>query len=143
VHFVKTGGVLLPDTYTATLVSGSNAFCDTTGALLDGNGDGTAATTTSRRRTRCWRTRATTLTLPDFARGPTQSVDVLANAGPAGNVNGPAGYPGTPAIYAQGLPISIIDGTGVTSVDFELEYDPTMLTITNVLPITSTLRVGL
>ncbi len=40
--FVKTGGPLAADTYTVTLVSGSNAFRDArSGELLDGNGDGT------------------------------------------------------------------------------------------------------
>ena len=40
--FVATGGVLAPDSYSVFFVSGSNAFKeDGTGALLDGNADGT------------------------------------------------------------------------------------------------------
>jgi len=40
--FVKTGGVLAPDTYTLTLRSAANGFVDTVGRLLDGNDDGVA-----------------------------------------------------------------------------------------------------
>ena len=39
--FVKTGGVLAADTYTVTLVSGADAWQDTSGALLDGDGNNT------------------------------------------------------------------------------------------------------
>ena len=39
--FIKTGGVLAPDTYTVTCAV-LNGFKDTAGLLLDGNGDGTA-----------------------------------------------------------------------------------------------------
>ncbi|MCY2987972.1 MAG: S8 family serine peptidase, partial [Planctomycetota bacterium] len=70
VTFIKTGGVLDPDTYTVTLVSGANAFRDTAGNLLDGNGDGTAGD--------AYQTNVTVtapavnsirVSLPDFARG--------------------------------------------------------------------------
>ena len=40
ITFIKTAGLLAPDTYTITLYSGANAFESTTGALLDGIGNG-------------------------------------------------------------------------------------------------------
>ena len=40
VTFIRTAGILAPDTYTLTLYSGANAFESTTGALLDGLGNG-------------------------------------------------------------------------------------------------------
>src|SRR5262249_52888410 len=41
VTFIQTGGLLAPDTYTATLRSAANGFRTPAGLLLDGNGDGT------------------------------------------------------------------------------------------------------
>ena len=38
--FLKTGGILASDSYTATLRSSASGFHDATGHLLDGNGDG-------------------------------------------------------------------------------------------------------
>ena len=96
VNFVKTGGVLAPGTYSLILRGADNGFRNTGGEALDGDGDqqpggdftGTVQVTAASARV---------ISLPDFARGPGQTVDVPATAG--------------------GLPLKISDGTGVLSVD--------------------------
>ncbi|MFI5378323.1 MAG: PKD domain-containing protein [Tepidisphaerales bacterium] len=110
-HFIKTGGVLLPDAYTATLASRPDGWVDTRGEQLDGNADGiaggdyvaqfTVAASSSR-----------IVSLSDFARGPGQAVNLPATG--------------------SGLPIRISDGTGVTSVQLTLGYDASILAINNV-----------
>ena len=116
--FVKTSGVLAPDSYTLTLRSAANGFRDTGGALLDGDADGVAGGDFVRSflvspppgdRV--------TVSLPNFARGPQQPVNLPAN----GN---------------SGLPISFSDGNGITSASFQLRYNPALLTISdaNVAP---------
>ena len=42
IEFIKTGGILAPDTYTVALRSAENGLEGTTGELLDGNNDGNA-----------------------------------------------------------------------------------------------------
>jgi hypothetical protein len=109
VAFIKTGGPLLPDTYSVTLRSAIDGFKASDGRLLDGDGDDVeggdyVATLTVDPDA------APVISLPDFARGPGQPVDV-----PATEV---------------GLPIRISDAAGVESVDLTLRYDPARLTIT-------------
>ena len=117
--FVKTGGVLAADTYTVTLVSGANAWEDQSGSLLDGEYSGTLPSgngvaggnfvitfTVAPSSDRV-------VSLPDFARGAGQPVNV-----PATGTN---------------LPISIDNAAGVTAVDVWVQYDPTLLHISNAL----------
>jgi hypothetical protein len=106
--FVKTGGVLAPDTYTVTLDSANNGFKDLSGNLLDGNNDGTAGDNFVTSFT-VDSSSAVVVGLPDFARGPGQVINV----------------PGT----ASGLPITLSDGTGITSVSLTLSYDPALLIV--------------
>jgi hypothetical protein len=104
--FIKTGGPLPPGNYSVTLRSATNGFKDTDGHPLDGDGDGveggdfvttvTVLATTNR-----------VLTLPDFARGPGQPVNI-----PATN---------------SGIPVVLSDGAGVVAVQFEVDYDPTLI----------------
>ncbi|MCY2990669.1 MAG: S8 family serine peptidase [Planctomycetota bacterium] len=110
VTFIKTGGVLVPDTYTVTLVSGAKAFRDPAGNLLDGNGDGTAGDD--------YRTNLTvsapaantiTVSLPDFVRGYGQPVNLPANDS------------------AAGIPLQLSDGLHVSRVQLTLHYDPSLL----------------
>ena len=101
--FVKTGGVLAPDTYTLTLRSASNGVQDTFAGLLDGNNDGNpgdAYTTTFIVAP----SSAVVVGIPDFARGPGQSVNVPATG--------------------NGLPLTINNGTGVTSISLTVAYNP-------------------
>jgi hypothetical protein len=111
--FVKTGGPLMPDMYTVTLRSGLDGLRAEDGSLLDGNqtsGGGdpyTAAFTIAPNG-------LPTVSLPDFARGPGQEVNV-----PGGGA---------------GIPLRISNGLGVNSVDLVFAYDPSLLTITAITP---------
>ena len=107
--FLPTGGPLAPDTYTVTLRSAADGLRDTAGGLLDGDGDGTPgghyiATFTVAASA------ARVVSVPDFARGPGQPVDLPATG--------------------AGLPIRLDDGAGVTSARLVLAYDPSLLVIT-------------
>ena len=118
--FVKTGGPLAADTYTVTLVSGSNAFRDArSGELLDGNGDGTVGDNYTTTFTVASYSGDRIVSLPDFARGPEQSVDFSQT------VIGDNGLD-------VGLPIRISDGTNVTSASVTVDYNPELLNITGV-----------
>ena len=113
ITFVKTGGVLVPDTYTLTLRSAANGFRDLSGGSLDGNGDGTPGDNETTTFTVA-PSSARIVAIPDFARGPGQAVNV-------------------PAATGNGLPLTISDGTGVTSISLTLTYNPALLTITGAI----------
>lgn len=118
--FVKTGGVLAADTYTLTLFSGAHtpavggsiAFQDSAGADLDGDGDtvpgddyvSTFVVVPPPR----------TLGLPDFARGPGQAVDLSPTTTGPGTLE---------------LPVTLSDANGVYAIDFDLRFDPTVLSL--------------
>jgi autotransporter-associated beta strand protein len=110
-RFVKTGGLLAPDTYTVTLASRSDGWKDLRGETLDGNADGVEALTGDDYVTTFTVSEAAgaMVGLPDFARGPGQTVNVPATG--------------------TGLPIRITGGTGATSVSLELAYNPADLTV--------------
>ncbi|MBE2260556.1 MAG: cadherin-like domain-containing protein, partial [Rhodobacteraceae bacterium] len=110
--FLRTGDVLAPDTYTVRLESGTSAFRDLAGGSLDGNGDGLAGDAFE--SSFIVAASGRTLSLPDFMRGPGQSVDLTA---PSQN-----GL----------LPLYLSDGAGVTSVEFTLRYDPADLVVQSV-----------
>ncbi|HYV35383.1 MAG TPA: cohesin domain-containing protein, partial [Gemmataceae bacterium] len=117
--FIKTGvgttglfaGVLPAGAYTVTFRSATDGFVEPGGALLDGNGDGVAGDDY-----------VTTfvvaapsgvfVSVADFARGP-DAASVI-------NV---------PNTTTNGIPITLNNGSGVTSGQFVLHYDPTLLTI--------------
>ena len=130
--FVKTGGPLTGDNYTVTLVSGDQAFEDTlfgnppgdpsgdafenNGNDLDGDGfmgqgDGVAGGNFVRTFPVVIVGGTPIVSMPDFARGPGQMVDLTANNG--SDVT---------------LPVRAT-GTNVFSVDFDLVYDTRLLTI--------------
>jgi hypothetical protein len=111
--FIKTAGLLEPDTYTVTLHSGATALRDTAGRLLDGNADevdgGDYVTTFVVSPSPA---NAVTVSLPDVTRGYGQPVNL------------PADNP------AAGLPLTIHHGQNVGRVEFELRYDSRLLAIT-------------
>ncbi|MCY2987439.1 MAG: S8 family serine peptidase, partial [Planctomycetota bacterium] len=108
--FIKTGGPLEPDTYTVTLRSDDKAFRDTAGNLLDGNGDGTAGDACTKTVTVAARpASAVTVSLPDFARGYGQPVNLPANN------------------LAAGIPLQISEAFGVSRVQLTLLYAPSLL----------------
>jgi hypothetical protein len=109
VNFIKTGGLLVADNYTVTLLSATNGFKDLLGNLLDGNGDGvpgdnyvsqfTVAPSTNR-----------VVSLPGFARGPGQFVTI--------------------PVTNSGIPLTINEGTNALSVSLTVQYDTNLLKIT-------------
>lgn len=111
VTFVKTAGVLVPDTYTLTLRSAANAFQDLFANLLDGDSNGTAGGDYVRTLVvDPPAANEVTLSVGDFARGPAQPVNLPANV-------------------ATGLPVSFSNGEGITLANFQLRYNPALLTI--------------
>jgi len=111
-RFVRTGQPLAADSYTVTVRSGGDAFRDAVGSL-DGNGDGTAgdnfvggfvvAASSAPR-----------LSIPDFARGPGQPVNLPATG--------------------LGIPVTLTNGVGLDSLAFDLHFDPVILNVTAALP---------
>lgn len=121
--FVKTGGPLAADTYTVTLRSAANGIVDQAlDELLDGefngtfpSGNGTAGgdfvfsfTVAAPQNL--------VVSLPDFARGPTQELQSPAT--------------GSGVALTAGLPIRFSQTAGVTSFSMTITYDPALLTIT-------------
>ena len=126
-RFVKTGGPLAPDTYTLTLRSAADGIIDTRGRLLDGDDDGTPGGDSVTTLTVAGPL-ARVLSLPDVVRGPGQPVNIPATV--------------------SGIPIRLSDGTGVESLQFTLNYDPALLTLSDAtlaasLPAGSTLVANL
>jgi hypothetical protein len=109
--WVVTGGVLSEGSYTVTLASRTDGWKDVReGELLDGDGNGTVGDDYSESFTVDAVT-APVVGLPDFTRGACQPVDVPATS--------------------TGLPISISDGTGVTSISLQLDYNYDLLHVTD------------
>jgi subtilisin family serine protease len=108
--FVKTGGPLPTDTYTVDLrSSATNGIRTASGhAALDGHGDGTPGDdyTTTFSNTAA----AVSVGVPDFMRGPGQSVVVPASGG-------------------TGLPVQVSNAAGVKNASFTVRFNPNMLSI--------------
>ncbi|WP_286177822.1 beta strand repeat-containing protein [Rhodopirellula sp. JC639] len=118
VTFLATGGPLAADTYTVTLRSASDGFKDLAdGELLDGDDDSVAGGNYVDTFTISGGGDLI-VSLPDFVRGPTQTVQV------------PAG--GSGVELPDGLPIQLSDADGVTSVTLTIEYDSDLLDISGV-----------
>jgi len=138
IKFIPSGGPLAADTYTIVLRGGDDGFKSTLGGGLEGNpvvvntvslltsfesltggiGSTPATPTGSGVYTTTFTvpaaaTNAVTVSAPDFVRGKGQPVNV-------------------PASSMSGMPIAISSGQNVTGVDFELHYNPDLLTITGV-----------
>ncbi len=109
--FVSTTGLLPADSYTLALRSAADGFRDTAAMLLDGDANGIAGGDYVTNFTVIApATNTVTLSVPNFARGPQQAVNIPANA-------------------TTGLPLSFSNGGGITSASFELRYNPALLTI--------------
>ena len=111
--FVKSGGVLAPDTYTLTIASRSDSLVDVVNRPLDSNGDGhfgddyvlVFAVQPSV---------TPVLSIDEFARGPGQQINL-------------------PAVdTTAGIPVRISNGAAVREVAFTLAYNPALLNITDV-----------
>ena len=114
ITFLTTGGPLPADTYAVRLRSAANGFHTPAGDLLDGNGDGTPGDNYVNTFV-VPPSSAPVVSVPDFARGPGQSVNVPADG--------------------SGLPLTLSNGAGVTSVTLTLLYDPALLRLTGVTPL--------
>ncbi len=128
--FVATGGPLPADTYTLTLRSAANGFKDQAGGLLDGNGDDTPGGDYVRVFTAA--PHAVTVGLPDFARGPGQTIDV------------PATSPHLPLVLNDDRSA----GPAVVQVDATINYDPAVFHVTDAIlgpdaPVGSTLTADM
>jgi Right handed beta helix region/Cohesin domain len=113
-HFVATGGVLAPDTYSVDLASRANGWTDSNGSPLDGLATGVAGSGDYTNTFVVAAPTAPVLSLPDFARGPGQSVNV--------NADGTARTPN--------LPVHLSDAGGLRSLSFEIDFDPSLLNLT-------------
>ena len=105
--FIKTGGPLVPDTYTLTIFSRPDSIVDLDDGILDGDGDGleggdfvTQFTITA--------SGDRVISIPDFVRGPNQAVDMGEG----------------------GIPVSIDNADGLTSFAFTVNFDDTILDVT-------------
>jgi len=117
--FLKTGGVLAPDTYTLTIASRYDSFVDLFGRPLDGNGDGRSGDDylfgdDYRLVFVVGPSNSPVLSIGEFARGPGQAVNLPASDSTAG------------------IPVRISNGSSVRDVDFTLGYDPTLLSVLDV-----------
>jgi hypothetical protein len=110
-RYVARGGILPAGTYTLTVLGGATGWLTVDGRQLDGNSDGVTGDAFTQTITMA-ATTSPIVSLPDFARGPGQSVNIPTSA--------------------SGLPVRISDAAGLTRVELELTYDPTLLTITGV-----------
>ncbi|MBK8017635.1 MAG: right-handed parallel beta-helix repeat-containing protein [Betaproteobacteria bacterium] len=108
--FVKTGTGLTAGNYTLRIESGALALVDLEGVSLDGNLDGT----TGDAYQTAFAVAAPTarISIADFVRGPEQGANVSGTTG--------------------GVPVRITGAGNFTQAEFELHYDPSMLTITGV-----------
>ncbi|HXG11885.1 MAG TPA: Calx-beta domain-containing protein, partial [Gemmataceae bacterium] len=111
ITFIKTGGLLAPDTYTVTFRSGSDGFKGAGGGPLDGNANGLGTpggnhvvtfTITS--------VPAAVVSVPDFARGPDQAVNVPADS--------------------SGLPLRLTSAGGVRTISLRVVHSTSLLSIT-------------
>ncbi len=124
VIFVATGGPLPVDTYTVTLRAAADGFTDlASGQLIDGDGDGTAGGDFVNTFTVDPVT-PVVVSLPDFARGPGQPIDVP----PVDLVETPVDD------VTPGLPIRVTDADGIQSVTLTVLYDPELLDIVAASP---------
>ena len=112
ITFVQRDGPLAADTYTVTLFSRPDGFRDLAGQLLDGDGDGTPGDDYAAPFTIAPSPLSeVVLSIADFARGYGQTVNL-------------------PTVTDVGIPLTLSTGQDVSSVDFDLRYDPALLTIT-------------
>jgi hypothetical protein len=129
ITFVTTSGHLPPDNYTVFVRSAANGLRDLDGGLLDGDANGTAGGSfTSSFTVTAPAANAVIVDIPNFARGPQQNVNL-------------------PASGTSGIPISLSNGSGVTSATLEIRYNPALLNITSAnvsagLPVGATVNLN-
>jgi hypothetical protein len=110
VTFIATSGVLPADTYTYVLRSAADGFETASGTLLTGT-DGNLGDNVTGTFTVLPTPGAVTVSLPSFARGPNQPVNV-------------------PAMATTGIPLTVSQASGITSLVVDIDYNPALLNIT-------------
>ncbi|MEO8495773.1 MAG: cadherin domain-containing protein, partial [Planctomycetota bacterium] len=122
--FIATGGALPTDTYTVHMRSAADGIVDQAlGELLDGEFNGSLPSGNGVpggdfNFTFSVTAQPLVVSLPDFARGPSQSINVPAM--------------GSGVALPTGLPVRLSDANGVTSLTVRINYNPALLTITGV-----------
>lgn len=107
--FIQTTGTLPPDTYTLTLRA--NGVRDALTLMLDGDADGVAGGDYVQQFVvAAAAANAVTVSLPNFARGPQQTLGVSATA--------------------TGILLTLSNASGITSATLQVKYDPTLITFT-------------
>ncbi len=114
--FIKTKGLLDAGAYTLTLASRADGWKDSGGGLLDGNRDGLAGGNYVATFDVAASSSAI-LAIGEVLAGPGQSL---------------TGYAPINQVPLDGLPITLGNAAGVTSLSFDLAYDPALLDITSV-----------
>lgn len=111
--YVVTSGVLPAGDYTLTLRSAADGFfgAGEDGTLLDGNSDRIPGDDYVQNFTVEFSNDPVVISIPNFARGPQQPVNI-------------------PAMETTGIPVSFSDGGGLLSASFQIHYNPALLTIT-------------
>jgi hypothetical protein len=113
--FVRSGGVLPPDTYTLAIAGGWDSVADEFGRPFDGNGDGVFGDGYAVSFV-VPAVAATVLSIGEFARGPGQAVHL------------------PPSDRMAGIPVRIINGAAATDVEFDLKYSPHHLILRGIRP---------
>ncbi len=108
ITFVATGELLPEDDYRVTFVSAANAFEDAATRILDGEPDGLSGGDFEAVFSIAPLTGPVVM-MPDFVRGPAQAVDVPATS--------------------SGIPLLISDIDSVNSIEFDLLFDSSLLTL--------------
>lgn len=111
--FIPTRGLLEPGNYTLTLAGREDGIVDVEGRSIDGDEDGNLGGDYSFDFT-IEDTRDRILSLPNFSRSPGQNVNIPANS-------------------ENGISININNAEGVQKIAFEINYDPELLTISDVI----------
>lgn len=109
--YVVTTGRLPADNYTLTLRSAADGFVGTDGTLLDGDSNNVPGDNYVANFTVEPSAGPVAISIPNFARGPSQPVNLPANA-------------------TTGIPVSFSDGGGLLSASFQIRYNPALLNIT-------------
>lgn len=111
--FVKTGGVLAPDSYTFTVASRADGLVDVVNRPLDTDGDGVIGNDYILAFA-VMPSDAPVLSIGEFARGPGQKVNLPA------------------AEKAADLPVHMSNGASVREVAFTMHYNPALLYVKDV-----------
>ena len=109
--YVLTNGRLPADDYTLTLRSAADGFVGTDGTLLDGNSNNVPGDNYVNTFTVEPSAGPIAISIPNFARGPNQPVNLPASA-------------------TTGIPVSFSNGGGLLSASFQIRYNPALLNIT-------------